>query len=633
MNLVKLSWKSILRKPMNHFIYALSLVITALISNTYWSIQTNKSVNAVIQSKESFATALSLGGIIVFIFLIILVLYTNRFYITVREQEFGSYLLFGEGNLSLLKLLFTEQLLFVLGAGVVGNVLGTLFSKLFGTILVRMMGYENQVTINISLEPVLVSFTLLIIAAILVTLFNIRRFSKISLVALFTGNSDVPKVRRGNVFLALLGIFLIIGSMIYSTQATLDQTILILFISFTTGVILFLNQTLTWYINRKTKSKHYFAKPDMISTVSLRSKLPRNTFQLTIITLLSSVTLFFVIFSLINLETQKVVPRTHLPDDFLYSYVDKKTEKEIRQTFDGQIKDHAQFDAIAITAKSPIETAFTNPLQFGKTGYIMSLSAYNDLREFRGEERLTIPLQSNEALSFSRGSDTANLDVNFTIQLGTKQKALQVIKRLDATMIGWRSDIVKIDGAKPVTFVVSDAYYKQAKSLGTIQTFSTYLLNKPTKQLSNVKTAVSLLPKDAYYSAYVIPYTINVESGALLLFVSTFFAVISFMALGATIYFKQLQEAYADKPRFKLLKELGADEAILHKNIRKQLAILFIAPSLLGTAEAFALTVPIINEVDSINATGFVAGLIGIFLFIYVLFYFSSVEIYKRITN
>lgn len=633
MNLLKLAWKSILRKPINHSIYAISLLITAFISNTYWSIQTNKSVNEVIQSKESFAAALTIGGIIVFIFLIILVLYTNRFYITVRQNELGTYLLFGESNFSLLKLLFTEQLLFVFTAGVVGNLLGTLFSKLFGTILVRMMGYENQVAINVSWEPVLVSFALLIIAAVFVTLFNIRRFSKISLVSLFTGNSDVPKIRKGNAFLAFLGIFLIIGSLLYSTQTSLDSTILILFVSFTLGVILFINQTLTWYINYKTRHRRYFIKTDMISTASLRSKLPRNTFQLTMITLLSSVTLFFVTFSLLNLETQKVVPRTHLPDDFLYSYVDQVTENKIHQTFEGEIKSHKQFEAIAITAKSPIKSAFTNSLQFGNDGYIMSLSAYNKLRQFRGEKKLATSLQDNEALSFSRGSDTVDLDVQFQFQIGTTPKTLHVIKRLDATMIGWRSDIVQIDGEKPPTFVVSDVYYSNAKSYGNIQKFSTFLLKEPTKQLAHVKTAVSHLPENTYYSAYVIPYTINVESGALLLFVSTFFAIISFMALGATIYFKQLQEAYADKPRFKLLKELGADEKILHKNIRKQLAILFIAPSLLGTAEAFALTVPIINEVDSINAFSFVSSLIGVFLLIYLLFYLSSVAIYRRITS
>ncbi|EUJ30887.1 ABC transporter permease [Listeria cornellensis] len=540
MNLLKLSWKSILRRPMNHFIYALSLLITAFISNTYWSIQTNKSVNEVIQSKESFGTALTIGGIIVFIFLIILVLYTNRFYITVRENELGTYLLFGESNFSLLKLLFTEQLLFVFTAGVVGNLLGTLFSKLFGTILVRMMGYENQVAINISPEPILVSFALLIIAAILVTLFNIRRFSKISLVSLFTGNSDVPKVRKGNAFLAFLGVFLIIGSLVYSTQTSLDSTILILFASFTLGVILFINQTLTWYIHYKTRSKGYFIKLDMISTASLRSKLPRNTFQLTMITLLSSMTLFLVTFSLINLETQKVVPRTHLPDDFLYSYVDKATENKIQQTFGGEIKNHKLFDTIAIKARSPIDSAFTNSLQFGNSGYIMSLSAYNKLREFRGEEKLTTSLQNNEALSFSRGSDTVNLNVDFNIQIGATQKTLHVIERLDATMIGWRSDIVHTDGEKPPTFVVSDIYYSQAKSYDHIQKFSTFLLKEPTKQLERIKIAVSHLPKNTYYSAYVIPYTINVESGALLLFVSTFFCYYFIYGFGGNDLFQTI---------------------------------------------------------------------------------------------
>lgn len=631
MTLLRLSWQSIGRKPANHLIYAVSLALTAFISNTYWSIQSNPSINRVIQSKASFASALSAGGIIISLFLLVLVLYTNRFYMTVREKEFGLYLLFGESNQAIAKLLLGEQLFFVFAAGVLGNLFGTLFSKLFGTILVRMMGFENQVAINLSFKPVLISFALLLLVALLVTAVNLRRFNRLSLVSLFTGHSDLPRVRKVHPVLAFAGIVLIICAMLYSTQTKLDNTLFYLFMAFTLGIILFINQTLNWYVKKRTASRGYLKNPDMITTAALRNQLPRNTFQLTLITLLSSVTLFLVIFSILNLETQRVVPRNHLPEDFLYAYVDEQTNQQVERIFAKTIRQETVIEGIPLIAKTAVATVFSNPKEFGKTGYVMSRTLYNQLRTFRGERPLTLQLKGTEAVSFSRGAPTVSLDEAFDILIGETGFNLRVKKRLDSTMIGWRSDLTAIDGPKAVTFVVSDEYYRKMSAVAPVQKFAAFQLKQPTKRLQEVTKAVKLLPAGIYYSAFVIPYSVNIQSGALLLFIATFFAVISFMALGATIYFKQLQEAYDDRRRYQLLQDLGVDETILRRNIRKQLGILFIVPCFLGTLEAVALTVPLLKEIHSIDTSGFTWGIIGCFILIYLLFYISSVQLYQKI--
>lgn len=68
-------------------------------------------------------------------------------------------------------------------------------------------------------------------------------------------------------------------------------------------------------------------------------------------------------------------------------------------------------------------------------------------------------------------------------------------------------------------------------------------------------------------------------------FMGLFLGLSFLMMLASTLMFKILSAAASDKLRYKMLYKLGARNSVLKAAIRKEIAILFVAPAVLGSLD------------------------------------------------
>jgi putative ABC transport system permease protein len=101
------------------------------------------------------------------------------------------------------------------------------------------------------------------------------------------------------------------------------------------------------------------------------------------------------------------------------------------------------------------------------------------------------------------------------------------------------------------------------------------------------------------------------------------------MMLASTLMFKILSAAASDKLRYKMLYKLGARNSVLKAAIRKEIAILFVAPAVLGSLDVlFGLKIFTILLPDPYYKIWipFLA-----FFLLYLVYYLLTVKLYQGI--
>ena len=112
-------------------------------------------------------------------------------------------------------------------------------------------------------------------------------------------------------------------------------------------------------------------------------------------------------------------------------------------------------------------------------------------------------------------------------------------------------------------------------------------------------------------------------------FMGLFLGLSFLMMLASTLMFKILSDAASDKLRYKMLYKLGARNSVLKSAIRKEIAILFVAPAVLGSLDVlfglkfFTLLLP--DPYFRIWIP-FLA-----FFLLYLLYYLVTVKLYQGI--
>lgn len=124
-----------------------------------------------------------------------------------------------------------------------------------------------------------------------------------------------------------------------------------------------------------------------------------------------------------------------------------------------------------------------------------------------------------------------------------------------------------------------------------------------------------------------------------LFFVGIFLGLIFMVATGLIIYYKQIQEGFADKNKYQSLRKLGIGEEKIKKTIDKQVLVFFFLPLIVaGIHVGFAFK--LISKIfvmlgcvnDPIKITSFIIGYV-IFALLYLIYYkLSSREYYKLIS-
>ncbi|MDF2937933.1 MAG: hypothetical protein K0Q90_3306, partial [Paenibacillaceae bacterium] len=273
---------------------------------------------------------------------------------------------------------------------------------------------------------------------------------------------------------------------------------------------------------------------------------------------------------------------------------------------------------------------------------LVAAEDYNRLVSLRGDDVL-VQLRVDEAVSLSQGTDFASrypLGAQPLFTLGTNpQTQVHLTEMKDYAFLGWGTIPGRSMEKKPSVLVVSDEWFQRVRPMGEGVTLELYQIENPERaealSAAVYRLAVEGQKPGHYYSSYADVYSVQIESSSLLLFAGAFLALIAVFALASVIYFRQLKVAAEEAGQYAILRKLGVDNRQIRSAIRKQLVFIFAPPLLLAVAFSWLIIRYYMLESlqDFPDLPNMVWSILGIYGLVYLLFYFSSANLYYRIIN
>src|SRR5690554_6688827 len=154
MTLFSLARKNVAGNYRNYLIYFVSMIFSVVIYYTFVSLQYNPDILASMESpsmKNFVSDVFFQASIMLILFVAVFIWYSNSFFTRQRKKEVGLYSLLGMRKKTIGSMLFYENLIMSIVAIAIGIVVGTLLSKVFAMILVKLLDSTVQVSFQISL--------------------------------------------------------------------------------------------------------------------------------------------------------------------------------------------------------------------------------------------------------------------------------------------------------------------------------------------------------------------------------------------------------------------------------------------------------------------------------------------------
>lgn len=651
MNLLELTSRNIKRNFRLYTIYLVSMIIGVIIQFTFSALMYNDDIINALKNKESFQTGVGIATVVIFLFIIFFILYSNSFFMKQRKKEFGMYLLYGMSEAQITLMIFYENL-FIGGISLLsGMLIGGLLSKFFGMLLMNLMEYNEVISLNFPIEAIGSTVGLFLLLAVIISVQSFFMIRRVQIVELFHAQSKKEKTFKSSPFLAILSIILL-GIAVYLVargkdsaywQEHVSACLIIVTIGLIGGTYLFFRQFTGWLLQVFSNRKTFYEGNTVLWVSSLRFQIRSNTLNLTFITLFSAVLILLIGFVTINYKVQFEAVGMNLPNDLAFQTNDKNTSKQINQIIKKSghsMKTYNKIEGLVSKSKTSRAIAFENPEYFTKEILLFSEKDYNKIVSNRGKNE-KVDLNGMEAVSLSQGTDfpkvySASKQPQFTITID-RDYTFNLVEKKDYALLGWGTDPVKSMIIKPAVLVVSNEAYEDLKIHAVNQSFEIY-------QIKDVKNAVELSKKvhsivtktpNAYYSSFADVYSKQIEGSSLMLFSACFLAIIALFALASVIYFKQLREATEEQRLYAILRKIGTTNKIMKSVIRKQLLFVFMPPLLLGIMHSWLiLKYYMLDSVKNFpELSNVIIGVLISYTLIYILFYLSSTSIYYKIVN
>lgn len=652
MSLFDLTIRNVKRNFRLYSIYLMSMIIGVIIQYTFSSLMYNEDIIDALQNRELFQTGVAIASVVIFLFIIFFILYANSFFMRQRKKEFGMYLLYGLNERQLVRMVFYETLVMGAISLVIGILLGGLLSKLFGMLLMNLMQYDQVISLSFPIGAMAMAAGAILLIALIVSVQSYILVNRVQLTELFHAKQKAEKPVRVSPVMAVLAVLLIgialflICSGQYSAvwQDYGVFSLIATAIGIVGGTYLFFRQFAGWLLQLISRGRKYHEGNTVLWTSSLRFQIRGNTLNLTFISLFSAVIVMLLCFVTINYKVQFEAVGRNVPNSIAYESLDSATNQKIDEMIKGSDHDihyHLKPEALVVEPVTDRGLAFDNPEYYVPGLWLISQKDYNELIGLRGDKQ-KVELKGMEAVALSQGSDfpkrySAGEMPDFKVN-ADGEKTFTIVEKKDYAYLGWATDPVLSMDKKPPVFVVSDEAYGQLSGMTEKKGFEIYGLSdaKNAEELSKqVNGMVIAQNKEAYYSSFADIYSKQIERSSLLLFAAGFLALIATFALASVIYFKQLREATDERLQYAILRKMGIHNRQFRSVIRKQLLFVFLPPIVLGMLYSWTIIKYYILDsvTDFPELPGIVWSIIGVFFFIYLVFYISSANLYYRIIN
>lgn len=605
--------------------YLLAGIVSVMMFYSMRAMQGNDAMSSM-RGGMHLVLILTMGLVVIGIFVSILLFYTNSFIMKRRKKELGIYNILGMEKRHIAKVLFWESLISYVCSVVIGLVAGILFQKLLMMLLYRLTGLEQKIRFSVSGYGCLQTIELfgLIYLAILIYDFMQVRLAKP--VELLSGSNAGEREPKTKLLLAIVGVACIAGGYYIAITTEDIMKVLLLFLVAVLLVIigtyaLFTAGSIALLKMLRSNKKFYYQTRHFTAVSGMIYRMKQNAVGLANICILSTMVLVMIsttvsmyaglndeLASRYNGDVSINVSYPSLPDQEERQAVRKALAdciKEQGRIITGQSA-YADFYSIVNLNGNTIEVA-TDPGTAGMR--LLHVFTRDDYEAMLGQEVMTLQqenevlLVSSDDLSYPQisllgktyqvaGIEPLSKDAAYMANLIDAGLIYLVVKD-DAALEEVIDTYAKIYTEKTcllnyeLAFDLDGTPEQQKLVADTLRDKLTELSGAPSGEWGDI-TGFSLESKQEGREDFL-----SINGG--LLFLGLFLGSLFLMVTVLIIYYKQISEGYEDKERFAIMEKVGMSSSEVKTAITTQIRIVFFLP-LVTAAIHLAAAFPMLSR-------------------------------------
>ena len=608
------------------------------------------------------------GEIVVEIFCIIFLIYSNSFLMKRRQKEIGLYNILGLERNHIGIVMFLETIITSIGSLAGGIAAGIIGSKLALLLLLKLLHIPSVLGFYISVKGIFTCLFMFGIVFLMILFLNLAKIHLSRPVELLRGNNTGEKEPAAKWLMALIG-FICLGAGYYLAVTTespikaitifLLAVILVMagtYLLFTAGSIVILK------FLRRRKS-FYYRTGNFISISGMLYRMKQNAVGLASIYILSTGVLLMISMTVSIYFGMNDIMLNRYPYDVDMS-VTSISEDECQTAIEA-------FEKAIADNKVPVEKSVEEiylDIVCSKNGDQILIKPANTIRN--SDSVLVLSLLNQAEYERLTGI-SANLNDGeiFAWYPSTVQKDSVTVDETEFTVKKWLDKNPLTCGEDAVSdnavLVVTDEDFKKFDEMRTEMykgvssapagedltlhlglditgsetdkiDFGTPVMEvvkdlKKNGGLSENSWITSGIRQQEYESYYA-------DNGSLL-FIGILLGSLFLMGTAMIIYYKQISEGYEDQKRFEIMQKVGLSRREVRSSVRRQILMVFFLPLLMAMLH-ITMAFPMIRRMlllfgmtNTKLFIGCTAGTVLIFAVVYGLIYLMTARSYYHIVE
>ena len=608
------------------------------------------------------------GEIVVEIFCIIFLTYSNSFLMKRRQKEIGLYNILGLERNHIGIVMFLETIITSIGSLAGGIAVGIIGSKLALLLLLKLLHIPSVLGFYISVKGIFTCLFMFGIIFLMILFLNLAKIHLSRPVELLRGNNTGEKEPVAKWLMALIG-FICLGAGYYLAVTTespikaitifLLAVILVMagtYLLFTAGSIVILK------FLRRRKS-FYYRTGNFISISGMLYRMKQNAIGLASICILSTGVLLMISMTVSIYFGMNDIMLNRYPYDVDMS-VTSISEDECQTAIEA-------FEKAIADNKVPVEKSVEEiylDIVCSKNGDQILIKPANTIRN--SDSVLVLSLFTQAEYERLTGI-SANLNDGeiFAWYPSAVQKDSVTVDETEFTVKKWLDKNPLTCGEDAVSdnavLVVTDEDFKKFDEMRTEMykgvssapagedltlhlglditgsetdkiDFGTPVMEvvkdlKKNGGLSENSWITSGIRQQEYESYYA-------DNGSLL-FIGIFLGSLFLMGTAMIIYYKQISEGYEDQKRFEIMQKVGLSRREVRSSVRRQILMVFFLPLLMAMLH-ITMAFPMIRRMlllfgmtNTKLFIGCTAGTVLIFAVVYGVIYLMTARSYYHIVE
>lgn len=615
--LFKLSRHSMKKMLKDYMVLLIGLVISISIFYMFQTMAMNSEFTKDNSLISSIRLVFWVGAILLSFITIFYIIYANSFLLTLRRKELGMYMMLGAKKKKVAQLLFIETFGMGIVSIIIGILVGIVLASVAGNFLMNGMeisakgNYASVYTPAILVTSIF--FLILFFITGLMNSFRLLRKTELELIREDETQDEVKKSKTRTVIMTVLGVLLVSTGYYFMVNIKMfaELGFIIATIVTTVGTYFIFSSLLPLFVMKiKGNKKRNETGLNSFTYAQLR-------FRVTSLSrVLGTVAMLIALGAGAMTAGMAFQKNVGIMTDFsrVYDVVihdpneqDKAALKEMEIVEESKYKYKVDGEAVYylrndLTEKPPL------------------ISDHFDTKTLKepARKRVATPL-TEPVYSALEAPEVAN-----KLPRMPKDWEDAVVREIQITHNQFNGKPVRIADEERYKGIQGTEHTVTLAKVDDMKKYKPLLLDidKRQKELIEKTTGAKV---ELYTKMTIYQFMNSFMSGTMFM---GFFLGIAFLAMMASsLMFKILTGASRDVRRYEMLRKIGVRRSMLTKSIYKEISYLFIFPAIIGISHVLVG----LNLFSFILVDPFVKVWmpIGIFIVIYFIYYWITVQLYK----